>query len=76
MLSSKTHFGKIDFNGGNLSSDGGAILMMEYLEHIELIEQLRGIPFNDSRFLPAYSNTAIMFQCICRTLLGYHNQTD
>ena len=76
MLSSKTHFGKIDFNGGNLSSDGGAILMMEYLEHIELIEQLRGIPFNDSRFLPVYSNTAIMFQCICRTLLGYHNQAD
>ena len=76
MLSSKTHFGKIDFNGGNLSSDGGAVLMMEYLEHIELIEQLRGIPFNDSRFLPVYSNTAIMFQCICRTLLGYHNQAD
>ena len=50
--------------------------MMEQLEHIELMEQLHGIPFNDSRVLPAYSNTAIMFQCICRTLLGCHNQAD
>ena len=52
MLSSKIRFDKVDFNGGNLSSDGGTILMMQYLENIELIEQLRGIPFNDSRFLP------------------------
>ena len=76
MLNSKIRFDKVDFKGGNLSSDGGATLMMEYFEHIELMEQLHGIPFNDSRFLPAYSNTAIMFQCICRTLLGYHNLAD
>lgn len=76
MLNSNTRFDKVGFNGGNLSSDGGAILLMKYLEKMNIMNVLREIPFNDKRYLPLYSNAMIVYQCLCRTLLGYHNQAD
>ena len=76
MLTSIPAFDKINFNGGNLSSDGGAILLMEYLRSSELLSQLQSIPFLDPRNNPLFSNSAILSQCICRSILGYHNQSD
>jgi hypothetical protein len=69
-------FDNINFNGGNLSSDGGAILLLQYLEQIHLSEKISAVPFNDKRSLPVYSNTDILYQLIARDLLGYFNQAD
>ena len=76
MLSQPPIFDNINFNGGNLSSDGGAILLLQYLYQINLLDKLKGIPFNDQRQLPKYSNTNILSQLIAKNLLGYFNQDD
>ena len=51
MLDAQTIFDKIDFNGGNLSSDGGAILLLQFLKKLKLENELNSIYFNDSRHL-------------------------
>lgn len=76
MLASNTYFDKINFNGGNLSSDGGAILIMEFLKSFSLPSLFKNIPFSDYRNNPSFSNADILNQCICRNILGYHNQSD
>lgn len=76
MLNSLPKFDNIDFKGGNLSSDGGSILLLHFLNKMNITDQLRKIPFNDQRSLPVYSNSEIMSQLITRTLLGYFNQAD
>ncbi|WP_342367264.1 IS1380 family transposase, partial [Holdemanella porci] len=69
-------FDKINFNGGNLSSDGGSILLSQFLEKINLKTLLDSISFVDLRHLPVYSNTNILFQQIIKCLLGYNDQSD
>lgn len=76
MLINTPVFDKINFNGGNLSSDGGAILLLQFLHNIKLADRLSMIPFNDNRNQPVYSNTDILYQMISRVLLGYFNQAD
>lgn len=76
MLAANTCFDKINFNGGNLSSDGGAILIMEFLKSFSLPSLFENIPFSDYRNNPTFSNADILNQCICRNILGYHNQSD
>ena len=76
MLNSLPKFDNIDFKGGSLSSDGGSILLLHFLEKMNITDKLKKIPFNDQRFLPFYSNSEIMSQLITRTILGYHNQSD
>ena len=76
MIQTNSFFDKINFNGGNLSSDGGSILLTEFLEKLDLKELLKSIPFVDSRHLPVYSNTNILYQQIIKCLLGYHDQSD
>ena len=76
MLVQPPVFDNIDFKGGNLSSDGGAILLLQYLHRIHLRDKICQIPFNDHRVLPAYSNTDILSQLIAKNLLGYFNQAD
>ena len=66
----------INFNGGNLSSDGGSILLSQFLEKINLKKLLDSISFVDLRHLPVYSNTNILFQQIIKCLLGYNDQSD
>ena len=36
MIQTNSIFDKINFNGGNLSSDGGSILLSQFLEKINL----------------------------------------
>ena len=76
MLSQAPVFDNINFNGGNLSSDGGAILLLQYLHQIHLRDKLSKIPFNDQRQLPVFSNIDILSQLIGKNLLGYFNQSD
>lgn len=76
MLNNTPVFFNINFNGGNLSSDGGAILLLQFLRQIGLDHILEEIPFHDNRNMPIYSNTSILHQLIARTLLGYFNQSD
>ena len=75
MIQTNSLFDKINFNGGNLSSDGGSILLSQFLEKINLKKLLDSIPFVDLRHLPVYSNTNILFQQIIKCLLGYNDQS-
>ena len=76
MIQTNSLFNKINFNGGNLSSDGGSILLSQFLKKINLKKLLDSIPFVDLRHLPVYSNTNILFQQIIKCLLGYNDQSD
>lgn len=76
MLPTDSRFCNIDFNGGNLSSDGGSILILEYLNRCGLKDQLSSIPFYEDRHLPFYSNHEIAFQLIAKNMLGYFNESD
>ena len=76
MIQTNSLFDKINFNGGNLSSDGGSILLSQFLKKINLKKLLDSIPFVDLRHLPVYSNTNILFQQIIKCLLGYNDQSD
>lgn len=76
MIHSNSIFDNINFNGGQLSSDGGSILLSQFLKQIHLDSILKDISFWDFRTLPVYSNTTILKQLIQRCLLGYHNQSD
>ena len=76
MIQTNSIFDKINFNGGNLSSDGGSILLSQFLEKINLKKLLDSISFVDLRHLPVYSNTNILFQQIIKCLLGYNDQSD
>lgn len=76
MLDCAPNFDNIDFNGGNLSSDGGSILMLQFFRNIGIQSKLKTIPYEDHRSLPLYSNHEIQSQLICRSMLGYFNQAD
>lgn len=76
MLNDSVTFRNINFNGGSLSSDGGAILMLQFLKQINLQKQFGNLPFHDERMVPVYSNYSIFEQLVSRTLLGYFNQSD
>ena len=41
MIQTNSIFDKINFNGGNLSSDGGSILLSQFLEKINLKKTIR-----------------------------------
>jgi len=76
MIHDLIKFDKYNFNGGNLSSDGGALLLLKYISRNELFSFLNRLSFNDSRKNPIHSNLSILIQTIVRTLLGYFNQHE
>ena len=76
MILSKNIFDNINFNGGNISCDGGSILLLSFLKKYNLLSSLNSIPFSDTRRMPKYSNSDITSQIILRNLLGYFNQAD
>lgn len=76
MIQTNSKFDNINFNGGNLSSDGGHILIAQFLKQINLKSNLSNIPFCDSRRFPVHSNISILMQLIIRCLLGYNSQSD
>lgn len=76
MIHLNNLFDNINFNGGNISCDGGSILLLSFLKKYNLLSQLNSIPFNDNRRFPKYSNSNITGQIILHNLLGYFNQAD
>ena len=54
MIHSNSIFDNINFNGGQLSSDGGSILLSQFLKQIHLDSILKDISFWDFRTLPVY----------------------
>jgi len=50
----------INFNGGNLSSDGGSILLLSFLNKFAHFNFINQLPFNDLRRNPEFSNTNIL----------------
>ena len=65
-----------DFKGGNLSGDGGAVLMLDFLRKKHLSFEFSDIPFHDDRCRRDYSNHLIMSQMVANKMLGYSNQSD
>ena len=61
MIQTNSIFDKINFNGGNLSSDGGSILLSQFLEKMNLKKLLDSIPFVDLRHLPVYRQLPALF---------------
>lgn len=76
MLSKHPTFDKTDFNGGNLSSDGGAIIPMAYFSSCNAFSEFSQICFKDNRKNYTFSNADILEQMVIRNFLGYHNQAD
>lgn len=76
MLNALPKFDNIDFKGGNLSSDGGSILLLHFLQKMNLLNQFKTIPFDDLRTRSTFHNGDSLFQLVSRTLLGYFNQSD
>lgn len=76
MIHSATCFDNINFDGGNLSSDGGSILLSSFIANHHFLDSLSAIPFHDYRKGVIHSNTDIMRQLIERHCLGYFNQKD
>ncbi|WP_279155535.1 IS1380 family transposase [Thomasclavelia cocleata] len=70
----KLPFCNINFNGGNLSSDGGAILLLSFLNKFSHFDFIKNLSFHDLRKNPEFSNTSIFKQLIIRNILGYFNQ--
>lgn len=56
MIHTNNIFDNINFNGGNISCDGGSILLLSFIQKNHLLSSLKDIPFNDSRKFPKYSN--------------------
>lgn len=76
MVTKDFQIDNINFDGGNLSSDGGVILLMEYIRHIKLSEKLGKIPFHDDRRCPEYTDPEICYHEVIKNLFGYFNQSD
>lgn len=76
MIHSADQFDNINFNGGNLSSDGGSILLASYIDNKCYMNDLSTISYDDNRKAPIHSNNHILQQMVERCCLGYFNQKD
>ena len=71
-----TQFDNYNFDGGNLSSDGGFILLSQFIQKNHLLDFLNSLPFFDSRKTFIHSNDNILTQIISRNLMGYFSQDE
>ena len=76
MIHNETVLSNSKFNAGNLSSDGGAVLINKFLEDAGYFEFLEDISFRENRSAHKYTNFDIMKQLLIAFILGYANQTD
>lgn len=76
MIHSADQFDNINFNGGNLSSDGGSILLASYIDNKCYMNDLSTISYDDNRKTPIHSNNHILQQMVERCCLGYFNQKE
>lgn len=68
----------ISFNGGNLSSDSGAILPLDFILSNSLLEPYSSLPFSDDRgsCRKRNSNFSLLVQQVFKYILGYFTQAD
>lgn len=68
----------ISFNGGDLSSDTGSILPLDFIFKNKLLDPYQDLTFNDTRTFckPCNSNFSLLIQCTVRSLLGFDIQAD
>ena len=68
----------ISFNGGDLSSDTGAILPLDFINSNSLLQPYADLPFSDERQSchQRNSNFSLMVQQVFKYLLGYSSQAD
>ena len=76
MIHNITQFDNYDFNGGSLSSDGGSILLIRFIQKNHLLDSFDSLPFFDIRKTFIHSNESILSQLIIRNLLGYFSQDE
>ena len=76
MIHNITQFDNYDFNGGSLSSDGGSILLIRFIQKNHLLDSFDSLPFFDIRKTFIHSNERILSQLIIRNLLGYFSQDE
>ena len=68
----------ITFKGGDLSSDTGSLLTLDFIFKNDLFAPFRNLPFADGRtyFKSSNSNDSLVQQITTRYLLGYDIQAD
>lgn len=81
LIDSMTGFipeSNISFNGGNLSSDTGAILPLDFIHSNSLLNPYSSLPFSDGRgsCSERNSNSSLMAQQVFKYILGYFTQAD
>ena len=81
LINSMTGFipeSNISFNGGNLSSDTGAILPLDFIHSNSLLNPYSSLPFSDGRgsCSERNSNSSLMAQQVFKYILGYFAQAD
>lgn len=78
MINENSVLSNIKFNAGNLTSDGGAVLMSSFIENMRYLDTLGDIEpeMNDSRKNATYSNTDLIRQLLSFYVMGYFRQSD
>ena len=68
----------ISFNGGNLSSDTGAILPLDFITSNSLLQPFADLPFSDERGSchSRNPNFSLLTQQVFKYILGYSSQAD
>ena len=64
-------FGKIDFSGGDLSSNCGLLLMGQFMDKMGITSFLKENFFDDSHRLKRHNDDDILLQLIYQNLCGY-----
>jgi len=68
---------KFNFNGGEISSDGGVFLFHDFLHKIGFLKFLKqNFRIKTDKAERKLNNTKLLLQFIYMTVLGYHNQSD
>ena len=67
----------LDFNGGQITSDSGLLLLRQFDAQLALTKKLAGL-FNDWRYRPFIEHDIheMLCQRIYQIAAGYHDQND
>lgn len=69
-------FNNYDFNAGNLTSDGGLLLLTTFAQKYGLLDFFKDLPFDDHRKNPDISNEDILMSHLDFILIGNAHSTS
>lgn len=75
MLPTISDFHNHDFNAGNLTSDGGLLLLTTFIEKTGAAIFFKNLPFNDNRLNPSVTNEDILFSRMISVFVGNSHNT-